>query len=638
MTIKLEGINDYNGFHLQNPISLSDNIIIITGKNGSGKTRLLESIHNGDIVTSEDGDLIDKEKIQFFPQASLIPDIGADYNFSQHQTNITNTLRLYDNIKGDLEHPYNHQKSNKHDMNSGSLVDYKTLFNLCIFIAESTGKKASELIHDDILINLKEPVKDPLGVQHISAIVNQYIQRLHMNEMHEWMCEKKDSKVQFFSKKDFSARFGDEPWVIINKILNDTFDGKFEFNTPDVKSKSYTYKAQLLHSKDQTKIDVSKLSSGEKSLFWLALTLFNCNYYDLDITQAPKIILIDEPDAFLHPKMVLKMYQVFTSFNHYFNSTVIISTHSPTTVALSPSEIVYLVGDNAMEPIEKDKAIAELLDGVSQISLNPNNRRQVYVESQYDADVYQYIFSKIAHTSSIIDPQISLNFISSGPKLPKQQIIDKARQLLDVNNEILLNDFATSLIGVGNCVQVIGQVEALVENKHDTVRGIIDWDLTNESTEKISVLAKGEAYSIENVTLDPICILLLLHIDHPEIYSTTEICGSNVSWYDWLQDEKLLQESVDRYIQRVLDRKSNHDSSLEYMSNTILATDSEYLRMNGHHLEILVKNKYPQLKSYCRKGKDGELKITIVNRSMIILTRGMFIPKSYEKVLAAVQK
>jgi hypothetical protein len=55
-------------------------------------------------------------------------------------------------------------------------------------------------------------------------------------------------------------------------------------------------------------------------------------------------------------------------------------------------------------------------------------------------------------------------------------------------------------------------------------------------------------------------------------------------------------------------------------------------------LEKLVKIKYPELNSYCRKGKDGELKICIVNKSMVTLTNGKFIPNVYEQVLAAVQK
>ncbi|WP_421310251.1 AAA family ATPase [Aeromonas sp. 603696] len=162
----------------------------------------------------------------------------------------------------------------------------------------------------------------------------------------------------------------------------------------------------------------------------MALTLFNSQYYDPSAITAPKLLLLDEPDAFLHPKMVVKMYNVLKVFSENFSVKIIITTHSPTTVALSPENSTFMVCSNNVISITKDEGIAELLDGITQISINPENRRQVYVESQYDADVYQAIFSKLVHNSELVDSKISLNFVSSGPKMPEQQIIEKARKYL----------------------------------------------------------------------------------------------------------------------------------------------------------------------------------------------------------------
>lgn len=256
------------------------------------------------------------------------------------------------------------------------------------FDRKKTEKAASKLSHEDIIFHFEEPSKNVLGIQSVSTIVNQYIKRRHKNEYNEWKCTQKDDDVQFFSYQEFIQQFGDGPWILINRILEDAFDGKFQFCTPDEDSLSYKYQAQLLQGQEKKPVSITHLSSGEKTLLWLALTLFNSQYYELETAHTPKILLLDEPDAFLHPKMVLKMYKALESFNHNFNSLVIISTHSPTTVALAPNEKVYLVESNSITDIEKDGAISELLDGVTQISLNPKNRRQVYVESQYDVDVY----------------------------------------------------------------------------------------------------------------------------------------------------------------------------------------------------------------------------------------------------------
>lgn len=635
--LKLEGAKEHKGFQFRSSILLEESIMVLTGRNGSGKTRLLESIQNTSTTVFIDGFPIEQQDIRLVAQASLNPNFGANYNDAQYQNKITATLQFYDLMKNDLATPFNKAKIQQHIRSREGALDYESLFKLCLSIARKTGKPAPELSHDDIIFNFEEPTKNILGIQSLSTIVNQYIKRLNQNEFNEWRSKEKGIDAQFFDEQGFIQQFGDKPWVMVNRILEDTFDGKFQFNFPDELSQSYTYQAKLLQRGAQNPVSIEHLSSGEKTLLWLALTLFNSQYYDFEIAHTPKILLIDEPDAFLHPKMVLKMYQVFKSFNRNFNSVVIISTHSPTTVALAPSETVYLVNDNFIECIEKDSAIAELLDGVTQISLNPRNRRQVYVESHYDANVYQSIFSKLAHSSCLIDPKISLNFVSSGPKVPKKQIIDKAKQILGITDDNILNDFAESINGVGNCVQVAGQVEALVENENDSVRGIIDWDLKNKPSFGLSVLAKDYAYSIENVTLDPVCILLLLHIDHSIAYPMTDICGASTTWNIWLSDVKLLQDSVDLYISRILGRKNNRDSPLRYVSGTALLTDKEYLEMNGHDLEKLVKDRYPQLQSYCRQGKDGELKSSIVSKSMITITDGKFIPMVFEQILSEVQ-
>ena len=118
----------------------------------------------------------------------------------------------------------------------------------------------------------------------------------------------------------------------------------------------------------------------------------------------------------------------------------------------------------------------------------------------------------------------------------------------------------------------------------------------------------------------------------------TDICGSNIHWSDWLKDRDLLQEAIDRFVLNILGRENERDSKIEYISGMSLLTDSEYLVMNGHSLEVLVKEKYSGLKAFCKRGKDGELKYSIVTKSMINLTKGAFIPSVYEQVFYEVQK
>ncbi|WNJ95023.1 AAA family ATPase [Vibrio ruber] len=638
MKLEISGVKEHKGFLLKSPVCLNGDILILTGKNGSGKTRLIESLQNKHSIVSIEDLNVDAKDIQLVEQNTLIPNIGSNYTDASFQRKLTSTCQFYDQIKNDLNFPYDSSKAQRYNIPMEADLDYESLFNLFISMSRSLNKPPSELTHNDIFIHFEQPLKNILGMQNISTIFNQYIKRSNRNKYSEWLNTVKGENVNFWSRDEFISKFGEKPWILANRILDDTFDGKFQFIVPDETSESYAYQTQLIQCDNNLPVKVEHLSSGEKTLLWLALTLFNSQYYDAEIVRTPKLLLIDEPDAFLHPKMVLKMYQSLESFKSQFSSVVLISTHSPTTVALAPSNVIYLVESGDISTVEKDSAIAELLDGVTQISLNPKNRRQVFVESQYDADVYQAIYSSLVHYSTIIDPKISMSFISSGPKIPEQHIIDKSKQVLGIEESSLLNKFVKAINGAGNCIQVVGQVESLVENENPYVRGIVDWDKRNSPSGKVSVLAQGYAYSIENVALDPVCILLLLHIENPALFKMKNICGADIYWTDWLKNCGLLQCSIDRFLFHVLGRENGKDSNLEYISGIKLLTDSEYLTMNGHSLEVLIKRKYPRLNAFCKKEKNGDLKCAIVTKSMINLTRGAFIPRVYEQVLYDVQK
>jgi ABC-type cobalamin/Fe3+-siderophores transport system ATPase subunit len=636
--ISVSGQTIHNGFILSEPFNHNGNLVVLTGRNGSGKSRLLESIQNQMSVVDLAGVRITSQEIMLVGQAQLTPNFGGAYNDGHFQAKITSSLQLFDQMKNQFDSPFSHENARNYGMMQENALPYESLHRLCSSISQYLNKSPSELTHDEIKMHFEDHIHNILGSQNISSICNQYIQRKNLNKYNRYLAEQNEEDVPYFSEEAFYKRFGGEPWKIINKIIESTFDHKFKFSEPDTKSHSYSYNARLIQQDNDLPVEVNALSSGEKTLLWLALTLFNSQYYEHTAVKAPKLLLLDEPDAFLHPQMVVKMYRVLSEFSESFKSRILITTHSPTTVALSPENSTYIVSQNSISPVSKDEGIAELLDGVTQISINPENRRQVFVESQYDADVYQSIYTKLLHSSNCLDPKISLSFVSSGPKMPVQQLKDKVKQILKIDDENLLDEFIESINGVGNCVQVVGQVETLELGKNKTVRGIIDWDLHNKPSNQVSVLAPDFSYSIENITLDPICILLLLHTNKPNLYTMTLICGVEVHWSDWLVNNELLQESVNRYIFKVLGEENNKDVDLSYVSGRTLLTDSRYLRMKGHTLEKLIKKQYGELNEFSKTKKEGELKYSIVSRSMINLTKGCFIPSVFEHVLSSVQK
>ncbi|EPC4025541.1 ATP-binding protein [Aeromonas salmonicida] len=638
MPLNLVGQREHKGFILSEPFVFHNSLVVLTGKNGCGKTRLLESILNNTSLSEINGKKLLHEEIILVNQEGLTPSFGGTYNDAEFQTKIKSTLQMYDQVKIQLDAPFSQDIARDYERLRDGGIPYESLHKLCNSISRQLGKQASELTHNEIKIYFEDHLHSVLGFQNLSAICNQYIQRKLLNRFHRYLTQQENHNLPYLTDQQFVDTFGNEPWIVINDIIASTFDGKFYFSTPDELSQSYTYNATLIQRDTGQPVTVNVLSSGEKTLLWLALTLFNSQYYKPSTITVPKLLLLDEPDAFLHPKMVVKMYKVLEIFSECFSVKIIITTHSPTTVALSPENSTFMVCNNKIVAITKDEGIAELLDGITQISINPENRRQVFVESQYDADIYQAIFSKLVHHSTLIDSKISLNFVSSGPKMPEMQIVEKVKQIFKIYDDALLKEFVEAINGIGNCVQVIGQVESLEQNNNKTVRGIIDWDLRNRPLHHIAVLAQDYAYSIDNITLDPICIVLLLHTSNPDLYKMVDLCGQNINWKDCLNNDVYLQELVDRFIYKILGRENKKDSQLLYVSGKTLLTDTEYLTMNGHDLETVIKNKYQELMAHCKKGKDGELKYSIVSKIMLTLTTGDLIPKAYEQVLSDVQK
>src|SRR5690606_21408835 len=139
------------------------------------------------------------------------------------------------------------------------------------------------------------------------------------------------------------------------------------------------FELKLINTFNQSEVKFSDLSSGEKVLMSLALALYNSKF---DI-EFPRVLLMDEPDASLHPTMSKQFLEIIENvFVKEKGVKVIITTHSPSTVALAKEEDLFVVNKTGVriEKTTKDKALKILTSGVPSFSVNYENRRQVFVE------------------------------------------------------------------------------------------------------------------------------------------------------------------------------------------------------------------------------------------------------------------
>jgi hypothetical protein len=260
---------------------------------------------------------------------------------------------------------------------------------------------------------------------------------------------------------------------------------------------------------------------------------------------------------------------------------VMLTTHSPSTVALAPDDSIYVMrksGQTRIERTSKDVALGVLTAGVPTLSVNCENRRQVFVESKYDVEFYSELYQR---SKKYLLPEVSLMFISSGAG------------------------------GNGNCHQVQAVVNQLVQGGNRTVRGVIDWDTSNSSSHQVFVLGEGERYSIENYILDPLLIGLLLFreklsdaagVGFPSALRYIEVHN---------QPSSALQLVADHITCLLNHFSSTGTTPYRYIGGVEIQIPTSIATMQGHELEMLLKSMFPKLNKFHR---EPDLKLAVISK------------------------
>ncbi|MEX6663808.1 AAA family ATPase [Pseudomonas sp. W2-17] len=623
--IKITANDSFSGFVLKNVLELKPGITVITGRNGSGKTRLLEIIENRSHLRGNDDSPVQAKK---FSHEALMPDFGQVNEPANLQARQDQTVQAFLRDPAMYAAPYDGGRR----MHASEDIGHQGIYNICQAIIRSTGKPLSDITGDDIRAHWIEPNHKMFGAQDLSRLFNTHIKRKY-DMQYAYFESFLNSNDSSLTKEELAGIKvgGVAPWELLNEILDKVLGGKFYFAAPDERLRVFNQPVRLIEKKSGWEMPISQLSSGEKTLMWLALTVFNTQQFKESSRLVPKLLLLDEPDAFLHPQMVVQLYETLNLLVEQFDVYVVIVSHSPTTVALAPGDI-YKLEDGEVLSQDKDSAIANLLDGVTQISVDPNNRRQVFVENGTDANVYQLLYSAVANCGSMVDPKISLSFLAAGPKTPEDHLRNSVKQCFGIEEQEQVDRFVEMVNGVGDCGQVGAFVKALHQSK--TVRGIVDWDNRNtKRPQGVVVAARDYAYTIDNILLDPVCILYMVRVKAPAKYTLFELCGTELAGTEeWLADDSMMQRSVDKYLHKILGSDSESDADLTYLGGRKLKTDRRYLMM-GKELKKLVLRNYPELKSY-EENRDLLLGVAIA-----MVGKGWrHIPAVFAQTLSDLQK
>jgi energy-coupling factor transporter ATP-binding protein EcfA2 len=414
----------------------------------------------------------------------------------------------------------------------------------------------------------------------LATLFGRYRDRQLRNQLRR-LKDEAEGTSEALSEEAFINAFGPPPWI----SLTETFGA---FGLPYIAAKpdvfEYTPVTFRLERADTgEEVRPSNLSSGERVLLQFAVSSYQLNDGLTNITR-PQLLLLDELDAPLHPEMVHRWLRAINEgLVEGQGVTCILTTHSPTTVALAPEAALYEMRDgrSGLTKISKQDALNKLTFGVPTLSLDYSGRRQVFAESDTDAAIYEQVYSLI---KSKIFCDRELNFLSTGMRTKDGGEINSG------------------------CTIVTSIVQSLHDAGNRAVYGIVDWDGSAVSTNRVKVIAEGRRDGIESVLLDPllVCILLIKLRRAPNNLAGIDrfVGVDTLGIFD-------LQRMVDAVQHAAFPTSSSEKVEVEYIGGAKAKVLREYITINDHDLETVLVKAFPALDKWAKRGRGALVKAVV---------------------------
>jgi ABC-type branched-subunit amino acid transport system ATPase component len=414
--MKLIYNSDYLSIKKFEPVHLPS-LTVLTGLNGSGKSHLLDAIINDKarieginrnqiVFFNSSTFYLDSE--QSFNQASILAErqsinmmfqgelrtkieqvkhqkLGDSYEDILKIAKDSNKpfLALSDtDLKPELRSKYNEYKfgvisaferiKDNHDQNIISSAR-RVLMNFT---------KCSSTITLSDIENLYTPInhKNQFLLAQLGKIFSNYYERLEKNDYDAFLKKEKGKNVNVFGDSEFVEKFGGKPWELLNDLITRFSSLDYVVNFPKDFERGVTFQLKLISkSNSDLAIDLNSLSSGEKTMMALVASMYKAK---ID-TEFPRLLLLDEIDSSLHPSMTKNLYEVLDDiFVKEKGMSVIMVTHSPSTVALAPPDSIYLMKKSGLDRIVKttnEQALNILTEGFASLTTKESSLRLNYV-------------------------------------------------------------------------------------------------------------------------------------------------------------------------------------------------------------------------------------------------------------------
>lgn len=595
------------------PFKVTDlpGFIVLTGENGTGKTQLLEYIYmasslNEDGISSIDSEqLVNNDLFMTSMHKQIVNPTDGTVSVVFPTEILINGSRARDVVYRGVNTPnvdvgngYNlenvylegerlaqkHLFVHNHQQDIKDVSKLTSAYNRVLQVAKPSGFQAREMKIPEItkrdidIINRIEK-EFPLSFEKDPFY---YISLQNPPQSQVFSANIRFMFYQYWARENAGLHPTVKPWVEFNEIGQEL---GFRFEIVEPRLDEHRFDVRLRDKIRGVFVSPDALSSGEKVIFSLFVALFSAR----SMQFKPEVILFDEPDAYLHPSLTATMLHVLHDiFVKRFGIKIILTTHSPSTVALSPEQSVFTMDSGAMKKTSKKDAILSLTCGLNTLSIYYENNKQVFVEAKNDAMVLSNIFHVAQQKAWLKTNDIQLHFINVG-----EDSVD------------------------GGCSRVIDIVSRLAAAGNQTVYGLIDWDTKNSPKDRIFVLGRSSRYALDNYLMDPIAVSLLFLEENKEkqgigfsVDDTIVSFGSKS-----LEEIQRIIDSIISCLSKCFQGKED-SSAVDYsvMSGQVFHLPKWFMTIRGHDLVDCYKAAFPFLNKY---RSEADLYRKIVNLSYL---------------------
>lgn len=560
---------------------------VLTGENGSGKTHLFEAINDSKISQiSVNG--ISLNTISYIAFGGLNPQVDNQCDSVQIAQKVNAFWQEIQQGKVQIARN-NIQQEIVQEAEQDPLVAYfqnPLHKGVLLNISRQSKVMPSQLTEDIVAENISmlELTRGNLFNTQFALIFKSYhVQYLDNKLKKVYEDEGVVDTTPYLSEEEFKFLHGEAPWEFVSSIL-ERLHLPYKVNNPMGTKRDTTFNFKLIHTSSGREINTIDLSTGEKTLMSLALVLYNST----GIGNRANILILDEPDAPLHPSMSKIMLEIIEEDIVKKNGIpVILSTHSPTTIALAPANSLYKMAAREKTPTKCNlqDSLKILTYGLPNLRVSTEYRRQVFVEHSYDVIYFEALFDILSRNTS---------FNTTPQFLPPHTL------------------------NGSNCDDVKEITKKLRDMGNTQVYGLIDRDNDNSAEQQIIVLGMGNRYAIENYVFEP--HFIGLYLIYKTFASPDELglidCDSYVDVIKKVTCDFQSLQTITNSIQDKINWGNDNikRSASKFVNGCSLQVRDDVFNIQGHKLEELCKEAWPKLRSV-RGNNDGDsaLKKDIIN-------------------------